>query len=120
MKRIILTAAVIVTVMSSAFASGDGVKKQRAAIIPGEDVTYKVLYDNKEPIVVRIKIKDVNGNALRTDRIKSENGFMQRYDLKKLEEGTYFVELRDKYGVVQEKVEITKNDIRKSEVLAKN
>ncbi|MEQ9303584.1 MAG: hypothetical protein RJQ14_06665 [Marinoscillum sp.] len=108
MKRIILTAAVIVTVMSAALASGNGAKKQRAAIIPGENVTYKVLYENNEPMVVRVKIKDENGVIVRADKFKSEKGFMQRYDLNKLEEGTYFVELRDKYGVISEQIKITK------------
>lgn len=120
MKRITMTAAVIVTVMTTAFASSDGAKKQRAAIIPGDNVTYKVLYDSNEPTVVRIKIKDENGDVLRTDRIKTTDGFMQRYDLNKLKEGTYVVELKDKHGVITEKIEITTNDRNQLRAIAKN
>ncbi|MEQ8473355.1 MAG: hypothetical protein RIC35_19315 [Marinoscillum sp.] len=120
MKRIIMTTAVIVTVMTTALASGNGAKKERAAIIPGNNVTYKVLYDNNETTVVRVKIKDENGNIIQSDKFKTDKGFMQRYDLKKLEEGTYFVELRDKYGVISEKIEITKDKTKHLNTIAKN
>ncbi|WP_421876134.1 hypothetical protein [Marinoscillum sp.] len=120
MKRLTLTAAVIVTVMTTALASGNGSKKERAAIIPGNDVTYKVLYQNDEPTVVRIKIKNDQGELIRADKFKSIEGFMQRYDLSSLKEGTYFVELRDKYGVVSEKVQINDQFKQASTILAKN
>ena len=119
MKRITLTAAVIVTVMTTAFATGNGSKKQRAAIIPGNDVTYKVLYQNDEPTVVRIKIKNDKGQVVRVDRFKS-TGFMQRYDLSALDEGTYYVELRDKDGLVSEKIEIKELTKTTKTILAKN
>ncbi len=120
MKRITLTVAVIVTVMTTAFATGNGSKKERAAIIPGNDVTYKVLYQNDEPTVVRIKIKNDKGEVVRADKFKSTDGFMQRYDMSALEEGTYFVELRDKHGVVSEKVEIKELAKTSKIILAKN
>ena len=120
MKRLTMTLAVIVTVMGTAFASGNGSKKERAAIIPGDDVTYKVLYENEEPTMVRVKIKDDRGELVRADKFKSTNGFMQRYDLSALEEGTYFVELRDKYGVITEKVVIKDHLKHASTAIAKN
>tara|TARA_B100001245_G_C22674905_1_gene330130 strand:- start:102 stop:464 length:363 start_codon:yes stop_codon:yes gene_type:complete len=120
MKKITMTLAVIVTVMGTAFATGNGVKKERAAIIPGEDVTYKVLYQNDEPTVVRVKIKNDKGELVRADKFNSKDGFMQRYDLSELAKGTYFVELRDKYGVISEKVEIKDQLTKANTALAKN
>ncbi len=92
--------------MSTAFATGNGAKKVRAAIIPGQDVSYKVLYQNDEPTIVRVKIKNDKGEPIRVDKFKNTTGFMQRYDLSSLKEGTYYVELRDRNGVVSEKIEI--------------
>lgn len=121
MKRITMTLAVIVTVMTTALASGNGSKKERAAIIPGEDVTYKVLYQNDEPTVVRVKIKDDKGEVVRADKFNSTKGFMQRYDLSNLSKGTYFVELRDKYGVITEEFEIKDLPVKaKTVIVAKN
>lgn len=107
MKKITITIAAVITVMSSALASGDGKKENRAAIIPGHNTTYKVLYAYNEPAVVKITIKDESGKLWRTDRIKSENGFMQRYALNKLPKGTYYIELSDQFGALTEKIELS-------------
>lgn len=120
MKRILMTLAVIVTVMGTALATGNGSKKDRAAIIPGNGETYKVLYENNEPTIVRVKITDETGTLIRTDKFKSTEGFMQRYDLSSLKEGKYLVELRDKYGVVSEEVEVKSQTTQATKVLAKN
>lgn len=115
-----MTLAVIITVMGTAFANGNGAKKDRAAIIPGNDITFKVLYDIDEPTVVRIKIKDENGALVRTDKIKNTEGFMQRYNFSSLKEGKYVVELSDKYGVVSQEVEVKTPVQQATTVLAKN
>lgn len=107
MKKITITIAAVITVMSTALASGDGKKENRAAIIPGQNTTYKVLYDYNEPSVVKITIKDESGKLWRTDKIKSEEGFMQRYAMDKLPEGTYYIELTDKFGAITEKIELS-------------
>lgn len=106
MKRILLTAAAVITVMSTALASGESIKETRAAIVPGKNFSYKVLYDMDEASVVRITIRDEKGKILRADKVKTEDGFMQRYKLHRLPAGTYYMQVTDKFGSITEKIEL--------------
>lgn len=106
MKRLTLT-AILIMVMGVAMASGDSSKTKRATIVhfPGDKI--KVFYTAPGESIVKIRLRDDSGRLLRTDRIKSENGFMQPYNFSTLEKGIYFVELTDEFGVLSEKVELT-------------
>lgn len=101
-----MTAAVLITVIGAALASGDGKMESRAAVLSLEEGTYRVIYGAKEDAVVKITITDAEGHVLRTDRIKSKGGFMKPYNLEKLEEGTYSIQLRDEYGEFTHEVKI--------------
>lgn len=109
MKNLTMTVAVLLTVLSTAFASGNEITKNRATVVAGNNETYKVLYTNDESVIVKIRIRDENGKLLKMDRIKSKGGFMQPYNFSELENGTYFIELSDPQGIVSEKVELTDN-----------
>lgn len=105
MKRLTLTLAVLVTVIGTAFATGNDKKDSRVTVLPGQD-RYKLIYTGDEATTVKIRVRDENGKLLRTDRIKNETGFMKPYNTKKLNAGTYTFEVTDKYGVVEQEFTI--------------
>lgn len=107
MKKLTLVAAVLLTVISTAFASGDGTKSDRTKVVPMANNTFKVFYATVDPTVVKIRLRTEDGKLIRTDRVKSEGGFMKRYDLTALENGKYYFELTDQYGVVSQQVEVS-------------
>ncbi|WP_421890735.1 hypothetical protein [Marinoscillum sp.] len=106
MKKLTMSAAVLLTVMSVAFAAGDGTNENRARVIASKSDIFKVLYVNSESPVVKIRLRDNEGKLIHTDRVKNEGGFMKPYDLSKLENGTYYFEFTDQYGVISEKIEL--------------
>jgi len=113
MRKLTMTVAVLLTVMSIAFASTGDTKSNRATVVKMKDNTYKVFYTSKEPSVVKIRLRDEKGHFIQTDRIKSEDGFMKPYDLTALKDGNYYFELIDQYGRLSKEVKIeeTKNSV---------
>lgn len=104
MKKLTMTVAVLVTVIGTAFATGNGSKKVRTNVIPSSSSVFKVIYANEEQAVVKIRVKDEAGHLIHTDRIKSVGGFMKPYNLSNLEAGAYSLEITDQYGTVKEEV----------------
>ncbi|REE05777.1 putative secreted protein (Por secretion system target) [Marinoscillum furvescens DSM 4134] len=96
--------AVLLTVTSAAFASGDGKKSKRAAVIPGSNSTFKLLYAPKEQNVVKIKIKDEHGKLVKIEKIKNDGGFLRRYHMDLMEPGTYSFEITDNNGSYTQEV----------------
>jgi flagellar hook assembly protein FlgD len=107
MKKFTMTVAMFVIVMSAAIASGNGSKSVRADVLPGKDQVYKVIYSAKESGVVKIRIRDEKGTLIRTDRVKSEGGFLVPYNMSSMDNGKYVIEITDKLGTVSKEIEIT-------------
>lgn len=104
MKSLTMIAAVLLLATSTAFASGDGKKSKRAAVIPGSDSTFKLLYAPKEQGVVKVKIKDENGKLVKIEKIKTDGGFLRRYHMGLMEPGTYSFEITDSNGSYTQEV----------------
>lgn len=117
MKKFTLTAAVLLMIISTAFASGDGKAEKRATIYSLQKDTYRVIYGAKDEAIVKIKITDEQGNVLREDRVKSKGGFMKPYNFKKLSDGTYTIKLTDEYGEITQQVKV---GVEASAVVAAN
>jgi len=109
MKKLIMTVAMFVTVMSAALASGNGSKSIRVHVVPFSDQVYKIIYIAQEINVVKIRIRNEEGQVIRTDRVKNNGGFILPYNMSSLEDGKYVVEITDKLGTISENVEIKKD-----------
>ena len=102
-----MTLAFAVLFSFSAFASDPIKKGPEAKLLPTEAGMLKVLYVNAHEKSVRGKIYGQDG-LLISDKVKlakDENGFIRSYNLKKIDAGTYWVEISDTSTVV--KYEIT-------------
>lgn len=106
MKKLLLTAAVIVTVMSAAFASGEESKSERATVVKTKDEVYKLFYTEKAPEDVKITLRNEEGKLIKVSKVKSTRGFVKAYNFKGAEKGTYFIELSDEFGVITKEITI--------------
>ncbi len=101
MKKLTITIIATFVMSFAAFSQED---TENTALIPSSHNTFKLIYNNSGDEVVKIKIKDEEGQLLRIDKIKSNGGFMKRYDLTHLEAGKYTFEIKDDNGVSIEEV----------------
>ncbi|MEQ8240971.1 MAG: hypothetical protein RIA69_17270 [Cyclobacteriaceae bacterium] len=106
MKKLTMTVAMFITVMSAAIGSGNGSKSVRANVIPAKDQVYKIIYTAKETNIVKVRVRNEEGQVIRTDRVKNDGGFILPYNMSSLEDGKYVVEITDKLGTISESVEI--------------
>lgn len=99
MKRIILTAALIVAMGTASFASGNERNGSRVVLVKSQtkDV-YSLIYADDTPGKVLVKVYDAKGHLLRTDKIQNQKGFKQPYDMKNLPAGTYKLVIWDSRG----------------------
>ena len=111
MKRTILIAALLVTVIGSAIASGnDNQRSENIKLIKGEDQVHYLIYPFAEPGNVRVKFLNEKGKVVGSDRVRNARGFKKGYDLSKLAPGDYSVQIRDENGTMTKSFEI-QNDI---------
>lgn len=104
MKTLTLTAALLLTVLSTAFASGNEAITSQVKAVNIQNKKIKVLYTSSETNTVKVRITDSKGDLLHTDRIKKEGGFMQPYNVENLPAGTYYVAVTDASGTRTEAI----------------
>lgn len=110
-----MTIAVVALFVGTALASGDESKKSsRVGIVPVKNETFNLIYGGADESGVKIEIVDMQGHTIRTDKIKSNGGFMKPYNFAKVEEGTYTIKITDKFGETTKEVEVGSKDITNS------
>jgi outer membrane lipoprotein-sorting protein len=106
-----LTITIIATFVMS-FAAFSQESSENTALIPSSHNTFKLIYNNSGDEVVKIKIKDEEGQLLRIDKIKSNGGFMKRYNLTQLDPGKYTFEISDAQGITSEEVNLQSSNFQ--------
>lgn len=106
MKKTLMTVAALITVIGAAFAAGNGTAKERVKVVPSSGNVYRVLYDADEESIVKVRVKDADGNLVYADRIKTKEGFMKPYNLTELKPGQYTIVLTDKFGQFEQAVKV--------------
>ena len=99
MKRIILTAALMVAMGTASFASGNESNGSRVVLVKSQTKgVYSLIYADDTPGKVLVKVYDAKGHLLRTDKILNRAGFKQPYDMKNLAAGNYKIVVSDSKG----------------------
>lgn len=99
MKKSITIAAILITVIGAAFASGSETKKTNKAeqvkVFETNDDVFKLIYPFKEENTIQIAIKDSKGRTLLEEEVQNTEGFTKSYDLSGLKDGAYTLTILD-------------------------
>ncbi|MEM7109188.1 MAG: hypothetical protein AAF519_13245 [Bacteroidota bacterium] len=83
--------ALLITVMSSAFASDKG----DIVVLSDSSAVFRVYYSKPNVSKVRVSIRNEKGQQVFTETIKNKEGFVRPYNMKELPTGTYTIEVED-------------------------
>lgn len=103
-----MTAAILLTVIGSVFASGNGKNEERASFLSLREGVYRVMYVAEGESLVNIKILNSTGKVLSNERVKSKGGFMRPYNFEEAKNGTYTIVVSDKFGEITKEINIGK------------
>lgn len=111
MKRTLGLLALLVTVTSTAFANGNESEKavnkaDMVAIYTTGGDMYNLIYPFKEKGTVSISITDENGKVLANDQVYNVKGFLRKYDMIGLKDGTYLINIKTKSEKIVKSFEI--------------
>ena len=118
MKKTALMLSALV-LSAAAFANSpvpvSNLDPDKVAIVKGGD-SMKLVYTKEDQSQVMIKLLDQKGKEILSKKVKSEEGFIQPFNFKNLDEGTYTFEITDDDGTVKEEVNYTRYIARKNAI----
>ena len=107
-----LLVALLTVISTTAFATGnkstdtDENAESKVIVMKGKEPgTVKLLYADKTPKLVRVKIYDKKNHLIHHDLIPNRGGFLRTYDLSHLERSNYLFKISDKTGSVTKQVQ---------------
>ena len=107
-----LLVALLTVISTTAFATGnkstgtDENADSKVIVMKGKEPgTVKLLYADKTPKLVRVKIFDEKNHLIHHDLIRNRRGFLRTYDLSHLERSNYLFKISDKTGSVTKQVQ---------------
>jgi flagellar hook assembly protein FlgD len=99
MKTITTFLFALLLTASAAFGNGkENEKASQIEMFQVENGQFRLIYALEEAGKVKIAFYDESGRLVDTDRVKNEEGFLRKYDMTHLPNGTYSMKISSTSG----------------------
>ncbi|MEK6783289.1 MAG: hypothetical protein AABY93_16430 [Bacteroidota bacterium] len=114
MKKILaLSLSVLLCTVVFAGGTDNAFNDPGMGIIKKDANTFKIYYKAAKAGNVKVSILDSKNNIVFREHIKTIDGFVRPYNLRKLDEGEYTIEISDSFGKQVEKIHNYADKVKK-------
>ena len=105
----LMSLMLIVSVAAVAGKSND--LEDRVKVVTLDEGVFNLIYEQNAPSQIDLKIMDSDGNVVLDDKMKRKTGFIRKYDLTQMQEGTYTIQFIENDQKVEREVSNHRSEI---------